>query len=136
MESNQRMHFSMSHDLEEGGKLFRSGTNTQILRYLHFCGPTARKLEACSKLSTFVTARMTRKAFVKSYLKMFVPTKKRKFCRSTCEACSSQKISDKSKFFRFRRYRYRNDPRESLIISQFFVENRKFCRSTCLGPNF
>ena len=37
IESKQRMHFWIALDLTEKGKLLGSQTNTQILRYLHFC---------------------------------------------------------------------------------------------------
>ena len=36
------MHFWICLDLRKAGKLVRSETNSQILRYLHFCEPTAR----------------------------------------------------------------------------------------------
>ena len=42
IESDQRMHLWMSHDLRKAEKLLRSETNTQILRNLHFYGPIAR----------------------------------------------------------------------------------------------
>ena len=42
IKSTQRMHFWITYNLRKGRKLLPSETNSQILRYLHFCGPTAR----------------------------------------------------------------------------------------------
>ena len=42
MESTQRIYFWIAYDLMKSEKLLRSETNSQILKYLHFCDPTAR----------------------------------------------------------------------------------------------
>ena len=54
IESNQRHHQSIAFCLRKGGKLLRIKTNTQILSY--------ERLGAGGKPSTWVTARMTRRA--------------------------------------------------------------------------
>ena len=150
------MHFWIAIDLTKNRKLLRSETNSRIRRNLHFSIRNLHffdyhvwtRLVACSKLSTFVTARMTRKAFAsaKPHEDLQKP-----FGIMIHGVCAIAPIGsnwntdtyriDFGQIFLFSTIAYFNLQLVSMWIwweqqqvRSNSVKNRKYCRSTCLRP--